>query len=273
MNDEQFFLANAYLDGELTDDERVFANADPVVLAEVERLRALQARVRTVDPPSSVAKERAITAALDAFRVAGVSLQKGRQPVRQYARYVGIAAASVAIGLLGVVIAKGANDSGSDDAARESSVVASPAAATDSDLTRQAGGPDDVAESDTFGVAEALAAEAAPESAADSAGAGAQAGAAEAATRSVAEPLTSPTDLAAYAAFVEQLADSDGTPISPETRCPFPSDDDPSGVIAQTTYLMGGVVRDVLIAVDRATGQAFALDPTTCLVLVEGPLP
>jgi hypothetical protein len=271
VNDEQFFLANAYLDGELTDDERVFANADPVVLAEVERLRALQAGVRTVDPPSSVAKERAINAALDAFRVAGVSLQPGRQPVRHYARYVGIAAAIVAIGLLGVVIAKGGNDSGSDDAARESSALASPAA--DSDLTRQAGGPDDIAASDTFDVTEALAAEAAPESAAVTAEASAQAGAVDAATLSVAEPLTSPADLAAYAAYVEQFPDSNGTPISPETRCPFPSDDDPSGVIAQTTYLMGGVVRDVLVAVDRATGQAFALEPTTCLVLVEGPLP
>ena len=265
MNDEQFFLANAYLDGELTDDEQVFAEADPVILAEVERLRALQARVRAVDPPSPLAKKRAVNAALEAFRVARVPLQPTRQPTRRYARFVAIAAAVVAIGLMGVVIAKGGNDTGSDEAARDSVDLASPAAEAGSDLNA----------SNTFGAMEALSADAAQASVstAESAEASALAGAADSAARLVAEPLTSPTDLAAYAAFVEQFPDSYGAPISPETRCPFPSNADPSGVIAQTTYLLDGTERDVLVAVDRATGQAFALDPTTCLILVEGPLP
>lgn len=272
MNDEQFFLANAYLDGELTDDEQTFAEADPVILAEVVRLRALQSRIRTVGSPSSVAKERAINAALGTFRVARVTQQPTLHAWRHQTRLIGVAAAIVAIGLLGTVIARGGNDS--DEAEIESSAGVPTVAGAGSQLTRQSAVLDEAADSATYAAAEAFDADAAEAAAstAESAEASAQPGPAGSA-RSVTEPLTSPADLAAYAASIEQATDSVGTPISPETRCPFPSEDDPSGVIAQTTYVLDGVERDVLVAVDRSTGQAFALDPTTCLVVVEGPRP
>ena len=38
MNDDQHILASAYLDGALTDEERAQAEADPEVMAAVERL-------------------------------------------------------------------------------------------------------------------------------------------------------------------------------------------------------------------------------------------
>ena len=54
--DEQYLLASAYLDGELTDDERRLAEADPAVMAEVEQLRALQAEIADVEPPTAAAQ-------------------------------------------------------------------------------------------------------------------------------------------------------------------------------------------------------------------------
>ena len=45
-------LASAYLDGEATPDERARVEADPILLAEVERLRAAAAAVAAVDAPS-----------------------------------------------------------------------------------------------------------------------------------------------------------------------------------------------------------------------------
>ena len=42
MNDDQRLLANAYLDGEVSADERARAEADPEVVAEVARLRAVR---------------------------------------------------------------------------------------------------------------------------------------------------------------------------------------------------------------------------------------
>ena len=113
MNEEQFFLANAYLDGELTAEERGIAEADPAVMAEVEQLRALQNDLRDVEPPSDAARESAIGAALAEFtsrsstststgRVAPAVTAAPAAPIvfrrrPAYARYLGVAAAMVAV--------------------------------------------------------------------------------------------------------------------------------------------------------------------------------
>lgn len=60
-------LASAYLDGELTDEERRAAETDPAVMAEVEQLRVLRAGLIDVEPPSDRAREAAIGAAMAAF--------------------------------------------------------------------------------------------------------------------------------------------------------------------------------------------------------------
>lgn len=60
-------LASAYLDGELTDEERRTAEADPAVMAEVEQLRALRAGLADVEPPTDDARDAAIGAAMAAF--------------------------------------------------------------------------------------------------------------------------------------------------------------------------------------------------------------
>ena len=69
MNDDQRLLANAYLDGEVSADERARAEADPEVVAEVARLRAVGDALRVTDAPDPQRREAAIEAALDAFEL------------------------------------------------------------------------------------------------------------------------------------------------------------------------------------------------------------
>ena len=67
MNDDLTFLASAYLDGDVTLDERARVDGDPDALAEVERLRAVRALLGDVDPPAISMRETHLAAALDAW--------------------------------------------------------------------------------------------------------------------------------------------------------------------------------------------------------------
>ena len=125
MNDDQYLLASAYLDGELTAADRGLAEADPAVMTEVDRLGALQAQLRSAEPPSEPARERAIEAAMATFAQAARpappinavtrTVEFRRRP--SYARYLGFAAAVVAVGVLGLVVASGLPTGGNDDSA------------------------------------------------------------------------------------------------------------------------------------------------------------
>ena len=142
MNDDQYLLANAYLDGELTDDERRIAEADPDVMTEVELLRALQAELRDVPPPTAAAREAAVGAAMAAFRsttgdttrdtsrmaTGGAAAGSAHRhtgarvvpfrPRPAYAKLLGVAAAFVAVAGLGIVVAqRGGDDDVPDSAA------------------------------------------------------------------------------------------------------------------------------------------------------------
>ena len=70
MNDDQLELANAYLDGEVTPEERAVVESDAALLAEVNRLSELRVVLGAVDRPSDSARESAIAAALAAFDAA-----------------------------------------------------------------------------------------------------------------------------------------------------------------------------------------------------------
>lgn len=282
INDDQFFLANAYIDGELTADERAIAEADPVVLAAVEELRVLRANLRDVDVSSESGRQRAIAVALDQFRVTA-PLPVRSFTNRSYQRYIGIAAAVVAIGVLGVVLANtssGGDDEATGDAGASTSndflVTASDAA--QASTNRQT---DDLAPQEESAEAAEVADEAAdavaavPEMEAVSEPAATElaAGTSFNSGFDPSSPLTNPAQLALYAEFVQSQHAQRTGPITPETRCVFPSIDDPGGIIAATLYVLDGIERDVLVAVDPVTQQAFALDPDTCQVLVEAPLP
>ena len=71
MNDDDLIiLASAYLDGDVTADERVRVESSPELLAEVDRLRTVRAVVSTTSsahPAPISARERHLSTALDAW--------------------------------------------------------------------------------------------------------------------------------------------------------------------------------------------------------------
>lgn len=67
MNDDQFELVSAYLDGAVTDEERARVESDEELLAAVRELRAISIEVSDAPPASPAVKEAAIAAALAEF--------------------------------------------------------------------------------------------------------------------------------------------------------------------------------------------------------------
>ena len=61
-------IASRYIDGDLSVDERARADADPAVLAWVERLAGVRAALAAPIAVDAADRDRAIVAALDAFR-------------------------------------------------------------------------------------------------------------------------------------------------------------------------------------------------------------
>jgi hypothetical protein len=67
MNDDLTLLASAYLDGDVTADERARVENDPELAAEVERLRSVRALLADVEPSSITVRESLLANALDAW--------------------------------------------------------------------------------------------------------------------------------------------------------------------------------------------------------------
>lgn len=314
MNDQQYLLANAYVDGELTADERALAEADPDVMSEVELLLGLQTRLRKVDPPTASAREAAMTAAMAAFpgaeprpapAINAAVSNTAVVPLRRrpaYARYLGLAAAVVAVGLLGTVVVTGLRSGDDDSAASEPAFDAAaeefadepasePAAPSadrpiefetemtegdgqlDMDDSTAAAPADDMAGSDAD--AELPASEPASETADEPASEPAEEPAEESADDSgnsvqplidPTQPLTGPADLGAYGAYLVELQVAGELPPTPNTRCPQP------GLLGQTQYVFDDVLVDVYIVVDDQNRTVSAIDPDTCEVLAVGPL-
>ncbi len=269
MNDDLQLLANAYLDGELSTEERARAEADPDVMAEVGLLQALQVAVRDVDPPSAVVREAAIAAAMAGFATAPqvvTAMRFGRRP--SVARYLSVAATIVVIGVLGVVAANGlrtgddADSIASETAASQPSVPVD-AAQSESRLTEAV--PGDMTDADvTGGATVAPAAELVPENTAESAQ-----DAAPAAVRPMidpSQPLATPDELGSFGTYLLELEASGDLPSTPNTACPQQE------ILGVTQYLFDGLPTDILVAVDSNDGTVTGVDPDTCEALVVGPL-
>lgn len=67
MNDDLTLLASAYLDGHVDAAERARVEGDPVLLAEVERLRAVRVLIGDVEPSPISTREQLLANALDAW--------------------------------------------------------------------------------------------------------------------------------------------------------------------------------------------------------------
>jgi hypothetical protein len=65
MTDDLTLLASAYLDGDVTADERARVENDPDTLAVVEQLRSVRALLNDVEPPSISVREAQLATVLD----------------------------------------------------------------------------------------------------------------------------------------------------------------------------------------------------------------
>ena len=126
MTDDAELLASAYLDDEVTADERARVEADPVLLAEVDRLRVVRDALVATDPAPISVREDHLASALgawdrlpeaerlgtrddtggaDATTVAAASAMSGSMKGRSRRRWVlGAAAALMVVVGAGVVL-------------------------------------------------------------------------------------------------------------------------------------------------------------------------
>ena len=305
MNDEQIFLANAYLDGELTADERRIAEADPEVMTEVEQLRALQSAVRDAPAPSAEARESAISAAMAAFGAAGPTDLPADEPAPAtapvvpfrprpaYAKYLGIAAALVAVAGLGIVVAQ--SGQGDDDAAEPAADMATMEDNADRVMTESVPSDDEavaeMAPADDGGAAGAdegdaaedvemaddgddVAAEPSPDETADLAAAeDSDDAGADAPYREVpagfdpAAPITDDDELGIYGVYLIGERDRGQLPPTPNHDCV-----EAEQILGTATLQLGDDSIAVYVDVRETDGLAVALRADTCVELIAGSL-
>jgi len=117
-SDEHLLLASAYVDGELTADERARAEADPMVMSIVEELRGVRSQLAVAAPPDEPRRDAAIAAALAA--VPPIPSLAARRRARWMAPLAAAAAAVVlVVGGAVVVLRSGDDDDGGDQAGVE----------------------------------------------------------------------------------------------------------------------------------------------------------
>ncbi len=131
MNDDLILLASAYLDGDVTADERARVEADEALLAEVERLRYVQALLAKTEPSSISVRESLLANALDAWdRVPAATTASSaptsladRRRASSNRRLLGVAAAIVLV-LAGGIVLQTVSSNSTDDSASQSATDA-----------------------------------------------------------------------------------------------------------------------------------------------------
>ena len=121
MNDDLTLLASAYLDGDVTADERARVEADPALLVEVDRLRYVRVLLADVEPSSISVRESLLANALDAWdRVPAppIPLAERRRP-NTNRRLLGAAAALVLV-LAGGIVLQTVSSGADDDSVTQS---------------------------------------------------------------------------------------------------------------------------------------------------------
>jgi hypothetical protein len=254
MNDDQLLRANAYLDDDLSPDERAVAEADAEVMAEVTRLRDVRTALRDVEAPGEGRREGALAAALAAFDgTAGASLSPVPRPSRTRRAWypLGVAAAALlAVVTVGIVASRG-GDQGGDDASTAATLSGGASAALAA----------------SGGTATATAAAPAPGDAAGTGDTAADLEATSEAAADAAAPASAPgpvlRSLAELAAFA-----STRTPLEQATvagTCAA------GALVGPATYVADGV--DVAVLVFVVGDQAVAVDAGTCGEVARADLP
>jgi len=122
---DQDELASAFLDGDVTADERALVEADPALVARVEQLRSVrEALGAPVEPPPSARRDAAISAAVAAANVVDLDAARRQRRVR---------VASIAAAVVLVVGAAGFLLRTADSNDTKTTVAASPRSAEDDD--------------------------------------------------------------------------------------------------------------------------------------------
>jgi hypothetical protein len=271
MNDEQDLLASAYLDGALTSDERARAEADPEVMAAVDRLAELRRALAVVEPADPARRDAAIEAALHAFDVEPVpSAPVTPLPSRRFGGWlVSAAAAALVVAVVGGIIALSAGGGGDDDdsadgggaAATVMSDLEAPTAA-DTDAAAERG--DDQGEDAAGGAATTAAAEAAPGTTAAAGNPTVAPDESVTATYS-ALLVTSPRQLTRFARDV--LRSGQTSAEVARTSC------DEGRWLGSAIYDVDGVATPVEVFLADDDSEVRAVDASTCEVVARAPAP
>jgi hypothetical protein len=272
MNDEQNLLASAYLDGALTSEERARAEADPEVMAAVERLGELRRALAVFEPADPARRDVAIQAALDAFDIEAAP----RAPVTPLASrrfggwLVSAAAAALVVVVVGGILAVG-NSGGDDDddGAAGGAATAGTLTAGDSPLLADTG-PTEQRDSDQggqeaeSGAAGTTAAAAVPGATYAPATTNAGSDATITATYS-ALLLSSPDELAQFAddALRAGATSSDVA----RTSC------DEGRPLGAAIYDVDGVATAVEVFLAEDDSEVLAVDASTCEIVARAPAP
>ena len=274
MNDAQHILASAYLDGALTDEERAQAEADPEVMAAVDRLGEVRRALAAVEPPDRARRDAAINAALGVFD--SESRVATPPPVtsiaaRRWTRWLMPAAAAALVVIVagGIVATRNGNDDGGDDAGGAADTV-------EDGVLLEAGEDQPAADTAPAGTGATRAAEDEGGAAATTnvaPGAEATTGATTGAPGTTAAAgvvvLTSPEDLTEFAS-VALFASEYATPADG----PRPTCDEVQGRwLGPAVYVEDGVETPVEIFLAAAAGEVRAVDTATCAVVTTAPAP
>jgi hypothetical protein len=277
MNDEQQLLASAYLDGALTDEERARAEADPEVMAAVDRLGQLRRALAALEPPDRARRDAAINAALGLFD--SESQVTAPPPVpslaaRRWTRWLmPAAAAAVVVILAGGILATrdGDGDGGGDDAAGSAtSDVAGAALDVEEDQsadTAPSATGDTRSAPDEGGAAATT--NAVTEAAGTLAAAAATTGAPEATAEASVVVLTSPEELTEFASVA--LFATDYAPPADVARATC--DEVEGQWLGPATYVDDGVETAVEIFLVAAADEVRAVHTATCTVIAIAPAP
>lgn len=301
MNDEQYLLASAYLDGDVTPTERAHAEADNDVMQAVAAMRSIGAVLADAPAPAPAVQSTAIRAALAEFDATyarhsdrAVAPVVAVRSVRWGRRYLAVAAGLATVAGLGVLAANllgdqlgGDNDSAGTLADERFELAAESAPGDDTTMAAESAGDAGAsAITDVDDAARSSEAPSDPMGAADTTSAPAQAPPVwdRADVPPVSDPtavLTSPAELTGLGLYLLAQADAGTLGPTPEGSCSYATAHgatptvDPAdvAVLATARYQFADGAREVLVAVDHATGQTFALDGAACAVLVDGLVP
>jgi hypothetical protein len=284
MNDDLTLLASAYLDGDVTVDERARVEADPALLAEVDRLRYVSVLLADTEPSSISVRESLLANALDTWdRVPAppVALAERRR-AGSNRLLLGAAAALVLVLAGGVVLQTFSSNTADDSASLSAGDVTTPpevaALAESSDDAGAAVAGDEIATDEVAPSAPVPAVTATIDAELDT-------GINDAAppTETELEQLDTPAELAIFA------SDAVGAPQDPEVPAATSGSIDDRLTDSQATILAAqwplclgadyvvGPARyrstDVVVAVDESLELALAYEAANCREVARARLP